>query len=140
MLDRLALHDDGIRALRKNRLDGELMGHAQVPQRPHERRVARLTLVPPAAQRREARADEDLVDWREISNPRIPTRERPRVVSEKHRKRRILKTAEPRRDTEMAEVGDDLDTQIAQTLHRRVRRLPVVPIRSDMRAIVRRTV
>src|SRR5215207_4582671 len=82
VLDRLTLHDDRIGTLGENRLDGELVRHAQVAQRLHERGVARLTLVPPSAERREARADEDLVDWREVANPGIPARKRAGVLGE----------------------------------------------------------
>src|SRR5690348_7444452 len=40
----------------------------------------------------------------------------------------------------MTQVGDDFDLQFAEAPHRRIRRLPVVAIRRDMRAVVRRAV
>src|SRR5690349_16631837 len=95
VLDRLALHDDGIRSLAKDCFDGKLMRHTQVPKRSHESGVTGLALIPPATQRRETGADEDLVDWREVPNPRIPSRKRSRVLGEKNGERDVLKSAEP---------------------------------------------
>src|SRR4029079_4998054 len=132
------LYDDGIGPLGENGLDGELVYHAKVAEGAHERRVARLTLVPRPTQRRKARADEDLVDRREVANPGIAPREGSRVIGEQHWEGRILKTAEPGGDPEMAEVRNDLDAKVSQSLHWGIRRVPLVAVRRDVRAVIRR--
>src|SRR4051812_13755638 len=80
VFDRLPLHDDRVGPFGENGLDGELVRHTKVAERTNERRVTRLTLVPPPTERRKARADEDLVDRREVANPGIAPRKRSRVI------------------------------------------------------------
>ena len=53
VLGGLTLHDDRVGPHGKNRLDRELVRHAQIAHRRDECAVAGETLVPPAAQRRE---------------------------------------------------------------------------------------
>jgi hypothetical protein len=48
LLDRLALDDDRVGPLREDRFHRQLVRHAEVADRAHERRVALLALVPPA--------------------------------------------------------------------------------------------
>src|SRR5829696_1629163 len=136
VLDRLALHDDRVRTLGQDRLDRQLVRHAQVADRAHERLVALLALVPPALAGGEVGCDEDLVDGREVLDPRIPAREGPRVLGEQHREGGILEPPEPRRDAEVTEVGDDGDLEFAQPLHLGVAHVPVVAVRRRMHPVV----
>ena len=73
--------------------------------------VALLALVPPPLEGGEVGGDEDLVHRREVPDPRIAPREGARVLGEQHRERGILEAAEPRRDAEVTEVGDDGDAR-----------------------------
>src|SRR5215207_488434 len=137
VLDRLALHDDRVRTLGQDRLDRQLVRHAQVADRAHERLVALLALVPPALAGGEVGRDEDLVDGCEVLDPRIPAREGTRVLGEQHRESGILKAPEPRRDAEVTQIGDDGDPEVAQPLHLGVAHIPVVAVRGGVHPVVR---
>src|SRR5689334_949072 len=106
MLDGFALHEDRIGTLGENRFNGELVRHAHVADRAAERLLIGQCFIPESAQRREARADEYLVDRGVVSDPRITACECARVVGEQNRKCRILKSSQPVRHTEVAKVGD----------------------------------
>src|SRR4051812_41494804 len=82
VLDRFALHDDSIGTLGQNRFDGELVTHAHVANSARERALVSERLVPESTQRREAPANEDLVDWRIVADPGVPSRKCARVLSE----------------------------------------------------------
>ena len=127
MLDRFALHEDRIGPFGENGLHRQLVPHAHVADRAAERGLVCQRLVPESPQRGKAGADEDLVDRRVVADPRIAPRKGARVAGEEHRKRRILKTAEPVWNTEMTEVRDQLDPLIAQRMNRLVGTAPVEP-------------
>src|SRR5438046_115580 len=52
VLHRFALNEDRVRTLAQNRLDGQLMRHAEISNRARERLLARERLVPKSAQSR----------------------------------------------------------------------------------------
>ena len=94
------------RTLFENRLDRELVREAEVAQRSRERDRIGEALVPPPEQRGERGSDEDLVDGREVANPRVASRERARVRRVVHGECWILESADPVGRSEMAEICD----------------------------------
>src|SRR5215213_8086460 len=130
LLQRLALNNDRIRALGKDCFDSKLVCHAQVAHRCRECSLRGEAFIPVSSKSREARADEDLVDGSVVTHPWVPARESPGVTREEHRKGGILKSAQPRWDSEMAQVRKDFDAKVAQPPHRVVGERPIEPVRS----------
>src|SRR3954465_979573 len=136
MLDRLALDENRIWSFSKNGFDRQLVAHAHVAHRTTECFLVGQGFIPETTQRREAGADEDLVDRSVVTHPRIATRKGARVIGKQHWERWILKPTQPIRNSEVTKVGNQLDTLIAKGVNRLIAAAPVELVGCDVSLVV----
>lgn len=109
-------------------------------ERGNERPMVAPSLVPPAVLGGEGSGDEDLVHWRVQFYPWIALRERLCVLGNVRGPVGILKISNPIGNSEVAQIGDWCNFEVAQPVECFVGKAPVVAAGADVGSIIGRAV